>query len=307
MADNILHSGQQLADEQSFYNVIRKTGLGATPFWDSLNDGIPFEGIPSKGHSWAYMPQPSAGEVNAHKEGSIRADITSYPDVILKNQLQIFKKTSGITESESYSLTVEKQRRKIGTQQVSNRKQMRLDVEFALISSDAPVVATDALADIRKMGGVLHYVPALAIFDIADAVLSIKNHVDEALKLMWINGMSGERIVLQAGVDAFSSLQFMYSDKKQLKNIEKTIHNIVTKIISAWFPLGITLEANPNFLPNEIRIYAPSLIKPVLLRSVKNNPCSDPEFDIDVTEDKMELSVQIEDPFAMVQIKNIGA
>jgi len=175
----------------------------------------------------------------------------------------------------------------------------------SLISADAPVGAA-TITDVRKMGGVLHYVPALGIFDLAGAELSIKDHIDEALKLMFLNGLSGEEIVLQAGVDAFSTTQYIYSDKKQLRNSEKTVHNIVTKIVTAWFPRGVRLEANPNFAANELRLFAPDLINPVLLRQHKNKACSDPEFDIDVTEDLFEMSLQILDPFAMIQIKNIG-
>lgn len=306
MADSILSSHHALADDNSFYNVIRKTGMGSTPFWDSLNRGVPFKGNPKKGHSWAYTPQPSTGTDNAFAEGSRRADVTSYEDVTLKNELQIFKKTSGITGSEAEAYTVEKVKRTIRSQQESNRKQMRLDIEKALISVDAPVSAT-AVGDVRKMGGVLHYIPALAIFDVAGAALSIKEHIDEAFKLQFLNGLSGEHMVLQAGVDAFSTLQYIYSDKKQLKNTESTIHNVATKIVTAWFPNGVVLEANPNFASDEIRIFAPSLINPVLLRQHKDKACSDPEYDVEVTEDLFELSLQILDPFAMVQIKNIGA
>jgi len=305
MSDNILNSQSALADDNSFYNVIRKTGMGSTPFWDALNRGVPFKGTPKKGHSWAYTPQPSTGVDNAFAEGSRRADVTSYEDVTLKNELQIFKKTSGITGSEAEAYTVEHRKRTIREQQMSNRKQMRLDVEKALISADAPVAAAVA-TDVRKMGGVLHYVPALGIFDLEGATLSIKDHIDEALKLMFLNGLSGEEIVLQAGVDAFSSTQYIYSDKKQLRNTETTVHNVVTKIITAWFPRGVRLEANPNFAANELRIFAPDLINPVLLRQHKNKVCSDPEFDVDVTEDLFEMSLQVLDPFAMIQIKNIG-
>ena len=304
MADNILSSQHALADETSFYNVIRKTGMGSTPFWDALNKGIPFKGSPKKGHSWAYTPQPSTGVENAFAEGSRRADVTSYEDVTLKNELQIFKKTSGITGSEAHAFTMEHKTRTIKDQQFSNRKQMRLDIELALISENAPVSAA-TITDVRKMGGVLHYIPALAIFDVENAELSIKDHVDEALKLMYLNGLSGEHIVIQGGVDAFQTLQYIYSEKKQLKNTETIIHNVVTTIVTAWFP-HVTLKANPNFAHNELRIFAPSLINPVLLRQHKDKPCSDPEFDIDVTEDLIEMSLQVLDPFAMVQIKNIG-
>jgi len=304
MADNVLNSHLALADDNSFYNVIRKTGMGSTPFWDSLNNGVPFKGSPKKGHQWAYTPQPSVGAENAYAEGSRRADIVSYEDVTLKNQLQIFKKTSGITGSEAEAYTVEKRKRTIRDQQMANRRQLRLDIENALISGAAPVEATQ-LSDVRKMGGVLHYIPSIAKFDADNKPISIKDHIDEAQKLMFTNGLAGERIVIQAGVDAFQSLQFIYSDKKQLKNTETTIHNVVTHVTSAWFQ-RVELVANPNFATNEVRVYAPSLINPVLLRSYKNKKCSDPEYDIDVTEDLFEMSLQIVDPFAMVQIFNIG-
>lgn len=305
MADNILSSHAALADDDSFYNRLRKTGLGITPFWDSLNRGVPFKGNPKKGHSWAYTPQPSTGEVNAFAEGSRRSDVTSYEDVTLHNELQIFKKSSGITGSENEAWTQEQKKRSIRDQQMANRKQLRLDIEKSLISTDAPVSAA-LKTDVRTMGGVAHYIPALATFDVGGAALSIKNHIDEAFKLMFLNGISGERVVLQAGVDAFSSLQFMYSDKKQLRNDETVLHNKVTKIVTAWFPNGVELEPNPNYAANEIRIYAPELINPILLRQYKDKPCSDPEYDAMVTEDLFEMTVQVLDPFAMVRIINAG-
>lgn len=305
MADNILSSHNALADENSFYNIIRKTGMGVTPFWESLAKGIPFKGNPKKGHQWAYTPQPTTGVENAFAEGSRRADVTSYEDVTLKNELQIFKKTSGITGSEAHAYTMEHRTRTIRSQQLSNRKQLRLDIELALISDQAPVSAA-TITDVRKMGGVLHYIPALAIFDVENATLSIKNHIDEAMKLMYMNGIAGENIYVMGGVDAYQTLQYIYTDKKQLKNTETNIHNVVTHITTAWFK-NVRLEVNPNFASNEIRLYAPSLINPILLRQHKNKACSDPEYDIDVTEDLFEMSLQILDPFAMVQIKNIGA
>ncbi len=305
MADTILSSHSAILDDQSFYNVLRTTGRGSTPFWDSLGSGIAFKGNPKKGHKFGYRPQPTAGEDNAYAEGSKRADISSWGEVELSNELQIFKKTSGITDSEAHAMDITQKRRRIETQQASNRVQMRLDIERALLSGALPIKA-NALTDIRRMGGVKSYIQSLAVFDVANGKLSIKNHIDEALQLMFIKGIAGEKVVVMCGVKAFTELQFMYSERNQLTQGDKSIQNVKTHIISAWFAKA-EIQPNPNLEANEILIYAPSLVRPVLLRQVKDRKCGSPEFDIDVTEDIIELTLQVEDPFATVHIKNIGA
>jgi len=306
MADIIYSSYQALENKDSFYNAIRKTGGGSTPFWESLNSGIPFKGDPSNGHNWKYRPGPNSGdgEENAYAEGSKRADITSWGTVNLKNQLQIFKKTSGITESQKQAWTIEEQKAKLSDQIYNNRKQLRLDIEKAMLSSDAPVAAASS-TDIRKMAGVKHYIPANAVFDLEGATLSVKDHIDEGLKLMNINGLSGEDIVIMCGADAFTELNWYYADKNLLRQNESSIIAKKNVISTGWFEKA-SIEANPNLAANEILMYAPDLINPVLLRQVKDRNCSDPEYDVEVKEDLFELTLQVLDPYAALWIKNIG-
>ena len=305
MADVIYDSHQAIENKDSFYNVIRNTGFGATPFWESLNSGKAFKGDPSKGHNWEYRPGPTAGggAENAHAEGSKRADITSWAPTKLHNELQIFKKTSGITGSQNEAWTIEEKRASINDQIMNNRKQMRLDVEKALVGEQAPVAAA-TVNDVRKLGGVKSYIPAPAVFDLANAALSVKNHIDEALKLMFINGLGGENVIVMAGSDTYTDLNWYYADKNLYqKNNDITGTN--QTITTGWFQ-QVNIKANPNFAANEVLIYAPDLINPVLLRSVKDRDCTDKTFDYMAKEDVMELTLQVLDPYAAVWLKNAG-
>ncbi len=304
MADVILNSAQAVENKESFYNVIRTTGLGATPFFETLGEGIGGKASANKGHKWDYRPGASAGEVNAHAEGSVRADITSWSAVELANQFQIFKKTAGITGSQAASYTIEEKKSSIADQELENRKQIRLDVEKALLGDTAPVAAA-VMTDVRKMAGVKHYIPANAVFDISSAALSVKNHIDEAFKLMFTQGIVGEKIIVMCGADVFTDLNWYYADKNLLKQTE---HSIVAKkdTISTGWHDSVRIMANPNMAADEALIYAPSLINPFLLRSHKSKDVSDPNYDAEAKEDLFELTLQILDPYAAVHLKNIG-
>ena len=307
MADQFYNSVEAVEHSDSFYNVIRTTGLGATPFWETLGEGISgMDANAKKGWKWDYRPGPDAGEDNAHAEGGKRADITSWNAVELANQFQIFKKTSGITGSEAASTTIEKQKASLQTQELNNRKQLRLDVEKALIGTAAGApVAADAVGDVRKMAGVLHYVPAAAVFDLAGTALSIKDHIDEALKLMFVNGITGEKVIVMAGSDVFTDLNWYYADKNLLKQTDSAIRARKDTITTGWHDV-VRILANPNFADNEALIYAPSLINPVLLRAHKSKDVSDPTFDHTAKEDLFELTMQILDPYAAVHLENVG-
>ena len=124
MADQLYSSAQAIENKQSFYNVIRKTGQNRCPFFESLGNSIPFKGDPKKGHTFDYRPGATAGETNKHAEGGKRADATSWPAVELKNELQIFKKTSGITGSQAEATTIEEQKSKVDEQKALNRRQV---------------------------------------------------------------------------------------------------------------------------------------------------------------------------------------
>jgi len=305
MADNIYNSVDAVEHPQSFYNVIRTTGLGSTPFWETLGEGISgSDSNAKKGRNWDYRPGPDSGQDNAYAEGSRRADITTFGAVELHNEFQIFKKTSGITGSEAASMTIEKIKANIQSQELLNRKQLRLDIEKALISDTAPVGAT-TLADVRKMGGLKHYIPAAAVFDVDNAALSVKNHIDEAFKLMHLNGIVGEKIIVMAGADVFTDLNWYYSDKNLLKQTESSIVARKDSITTGWHD-SVRILPNPNFAVNEAIIYAPSLINPILLRSHKSKEVSDPGYDYEAKEDLLELTLQVLDPYSAVHLKNIG-
>lgn len=305
MADAILNAAQAVENRQSFYNVIRTTGLGATPFWETLGEGMGgTKSSANKGHKWDYRPGATTGADNAHAEGSIRADITSWNAVELSNQFQIFKKTSGITGSQAASWTIEEKQSSIATQELENRKQLRLDIEKALVSDTAPVAAA-VMTDIRKMGGVKHYIPAPAKFDLAGAALSVKNHIDEALKLLFIKGITGEKIIIMCGADVYTDLNWYYADKNLLKQTEGSIIAKKDTISTGWHD-AVRIMANPNFAADEALIYAPSLINPVLLRSHKSKDVTDPNYDAEAKEDLFEMTLQILDPYAVVWLDNVG-
>jgi|GEM_PF-2325777 len=306
----MLNSIQSVENRESFYNVIRVTGYGATPFFESLGEGISgLKASANKGHKWDYRPGAMTAAANAHAEGSVRAPITSWSSVELGNQFQIFKKTSGITGSQAASFTIEEKVSSISTQEMENRKQLRLDVEKALLGSAAPVGAT-LITDIRTMGGILHYIPANAVFDLIDAVngniaLDVKNHIDEALKLMFNQGIVGEEIIVMCGSDVYTDLNWYYADKNLYKPTDGTITAKKDTITTGWHE-KVRITANPNLLDDEAIVYAPGLINPVLLRSHKSKDVSDATYDAEAKEDLFELTVQVLDPYAAVSIKNIG-
>jgi len=296
---------QAVENRESFYNVIRVTGYGATPFFESLGEGISgVKASAGKGHKWDYRPGAAVGAANAHAEGSVRANITSWTAVELANQFQIFKKTSGITGSQAASFTIEEKLSNISTQEMENRKQLRLDIEKALLGGAAPVGAT-VITDVRTMGGVLHYIPANAVFDLAGAALSVKNHIDEALKLMFNQGIVGENIIVMCGSDVYTDLNWYYADKNLYKPTEGTITAKKDTITTGWHD-NVRITANPNLAADEAIVYAPSLINPVLLRSHKSKDVSDATYDAEAKEDLFELTVQVLDPYAAVHVKNIG-
>jgi len=186
---------------------------------------------------------------------------------------------------------------------LANRKQMALDIEVALLSDTAPVAAATK-DDVRKLGGLKHYIPATAIIDCADAPLSVEDHVDEATRIMSDAGIEGV-IKIQCGSNVFKDMQKQLKDLKAISNSETTINNRVTHVTNAWFQ-NVQLESNNNLATNEFIVYAPNLIKIVLLDSVKNQDCTHPDYDIKVTEDIMELTIRFEDPNCAVWVKNVG-
>jgi len=305
MADAIFNGVEAVANPQSYWNVIRKTSARSTPLLKELQAAGSKKGKnASKGHAWYYMNSARAGEANAHGEGSRRADITTFPDVELKNQFQIFKKTSGITGTQEESMNVEDKKDDIARQQFQNEKQMRLDMEIALASSTAPVPAV-ILTDVRKMAGMKHYIPANAKANLAGAALSPKAHIDEALGYLDDYGITDNPLILMCGRDVFTDLNWMYDNQKLLGKDERSIVAVKNKIVTGWAD-DVTIKSNRNFANNEFIIFAPALCQIVLLRQKKNAPCSDPEFDFSATESIFEMTYQHLDPMGAYHVEDVG-
>ncbi len=305
MADAIFNGVEAVANPQSYFNVIKRTSARSTPLLKLLNAKGSKKGKnASKGHKWYYMNSARAGQANAHAEGSKRADITTFADVELSNQFQIFKKTSGITGTQNESMNVEDKKEDIARQQFENENQLRLDMEQALLTSTAPVGAA-VLTDVRKMAGMKHYIPANAKADITNAALSPKAHIDEALGYMDDYGITDYPLILMCGRNVFTDLNWMYDNQKLLGKDERSIIAVKNKIRTGWAD-DVTIMSNRNFADNEIIIFAPALCDIVLLRQKKNSPCSDPEYDYDATESLFELSYQHKDPMAAYHIENVG-
>lgn len=83
MADVFTSSENVVSDEESFYNVMRVTGRGMTPFWESLGTAEPFEGTPKAGHTWFQTVSATTGATNKHLEGGIRADVETPTEIAL--------------------------------------------------------------------------------------------------------------------------------------------------------------------------------------------------------------------------------
>jgi hypothetical protein len=305
MADAIFNGVDAVANPQSYWNVIRKTSARSTPLLKILGTSGKKKGKnASNGHKWYYMNSARTGADNAHAEGSRRADITTFADVELANQFQIFKKTSGITGTQNESMNVEDKKEDILRQQTQNEAQIRLDIEKSLITPDAPVSAT-VLSDVRKSAGMKHYIPAAAKANLANAALNPKSHIDEALGYMDDYGITDNPLILMCGRNVFTDLNWMYDNQKLLAKNERSIVAVKNKIVTGWAD-DVTIMSNRNFADNEIIIFAPALCDIVLLRQKKNASCSDPEYDYDATESLFELTYQHLDPMAAYHIENVG-
>lgn len=305
MADNFLNSLGAIENQQSFYNVIRKTGQNRCPFFESLGNSKAFEGDPAKGHKWDYRPGPTGGAANAHGEGSKRAEVTSWSVVELANELQIFKKTSGITGSQKEAMTIEKQKSKISDQKMLNRIQLQFDIEKAFLANTTPVARTTLNAKTGQMAGIKHYIIGTNVVDCGGTTtLSYKAHIEEMLKIMWSAGVTEKKIVM-CGVDVKSDINTLLDVGKRYGKGDTGIVANVSTIEDAGWDKNIPIIANPHLSADEMLIYAPSLINPVLLRAIKDKPCSDPEYDAEAWEDIMEITLQMLDPNAALWVKNI--
>lgn len=301
MADDFLTSDDVVSDEQSFYNVVRLTGNGMTPFWDSLNDAEAFDGNPATGHIWYQTPDATAGETNAHNEGSIRADVEGATEVELRNHLQIFKRSYGVTGSQAASKS------KVVASLLERSKdrsikQLRLDVEKALMSATAPVQRVgNTTAGV--MGGVLHY--CTEVIDATNTVeLSAKAHIKAPLRTMWENGVLEDKIILCGG-DVKDSISTLLDGFKTANNNETAYVGNVSKIKDVGWATNVEVKVSTQLAANEMLIYAPELINPILLRQKKDASVTDPAYDSEAWENLFELTLQVLDPYAAVHVKNI--
>jgi len=295
-----LSSENVISDEQSFYNVVRTTGNGMTPFWDSLTEGEPFEGSPKTGHIWYQDAGATAGTDNKHLEGGIIADADDLPEVELKNHLQILKRTYGITKSEK-AATSRVSKKALDRSKDNSIKQLRLDVEYALLKDSAPVQRTATVEG--EMGGLRHYITE--VIDAADTdVLDYKKHIETPLKVMWENGVLEDKIIL-CGVDAKSSINSLLDGFKTATNSETKVSKNVTQIEDAGWAKNVDVEASTFLAANEMLIYAPETIHPVLLRQVKGGEVTDPKYDAEAWENLFEMTLEVLDPYSAVWVKNL--
>lgn len=304
MAGEYYSAKDAVENQQSYYNVIRRTGLSTCPFWNSLAKAVNFEGDPESGHKWQFRPQPTAGKANVYAEGSKRATVTKWPTTELTNHLQIFKQTSGITGSQKEAMTIEKQKSKISDQKDLNRKQIRLDVELALQTDAAPVEAVDADGNRKNtMAGAKHF--AGLIIDAAAADFDFKTHISNPMKHMWKSGVHEDKIIM-TGIEVKDIINGVLDGQKQVGNSDKKVVRNITHVEDSGWGVNVPIIPNMNLEDDEIIIYAPKLINPVVLRAIKDRACSDPEYDAEAYEDIFELTLQSIDPNAIVWIKNIN-
>jgi len=295
-----LSSEDVLTDEQSFYNTVRVTGNGMTGFWDSLSEGEPFDGSPKTGHIFYQQVGATAGTDNKHLEGGVRADSDTLQEVELKNHLQILKRTYGITKSEK-AATSRVSKKALDRSRDNSILQLRLDVEYALLKDSGPVQRTATVAG--EMGGVRHYITE--VIDAADTdVLDYTKHIEAPLKAMWINGVLENKIIL-CGVDAKSSINGLLDGFKTATNSENKVSKNVTQIEDAGWAKNVDVETSTFLAANEMIIYAPELINPVLLRQEKDNEVTDKKYDAEAWENLFEMTLQVLDPYAAVWVKNL--
>lgn len=300
MADNYLGSHDAIENQQSFYNVIRSTGFEETPFFSSIGSQSFKNKDPREGHTWFYRKRPDGTDANAHAEGSKRADVKSYTATKLQNELQIFKKSYGVTGSQRDVMSVEGKQNYLSIQSEMAAVDLSLSIERALFTNTAPVsAATDE--DVRKMGGIAHYL--IHDIDVAGAALDWKTHIKEMLKMMWKNGCRANYIM--GGPDQKDALDEILDLKKQYGGNETGIISNASIIKDASYAKNVKVTANPLMGDDEIIFYDSRLLNIILHRQIKGRNCSDPNYDAEAYEHLMELTYQMDDPYAMVRITGL--
>jgi len=301
MADSYLSSHAAIENQQSFYNVIKTTGWEDAPFFSSIGSLSFKNKDPKEGHTWFYRDRPDGSGANAHAEGSIRAEVKSYAATKLQNELQIFKKSYGVTGSQKDVFTVEGKQNHLAVQSELAALDLRLSIERALLTNTAPVAAA-ATTDVRKLGGISHYL--IEDIDATAATLDWKNHIKEALKLMWLNGCKANYIMTSATQK--DVLDEILDTKKQYGRADTSYVDNFSMIEDTGYAKKVKIIVNPFCAEGEILFYDSRLINVVLHRQIKGRDITDKSYDKETFEHLFELTYQMDDPYAMVRIKNLA-
>ncbi len=300
MADKILTSYEAIENQKSFYNVIKNTGWEDAPFYASIGSKSFGHKDPASGHTWFYRKRPDGEGGNAHAEGSKRAQVQSYTATKLQNELQIFKKSYGITGSQEGVLSVEGRADSLATQAELSALDLRLSIERALLTNDAPVSAGGS--GIRKMGGMSHYITEE--IDAGGAGLEWKTHIKKALRIMWEHGCKANYIMTSA--DQKDRLDDILDSKKKYSKADTGYVDNFSMIEDAGYAKNVKIIASPFMADGDMIFYDSTLLDIVLHRAIKGRDVSDPGVDAKVYEHLFELTYQMLDPYAMIKVKGLA-
>lgn len=301
MADKYLSSHEAIENQQSFYNVIKTTGWEDTPFWSSTNS-ISFQNKdPQAGHTWFYRKRPDGAGENAYPEGGKRADIQSYAATKLQNELQIFKKTYGITGSQKDVFSVEGKQNSLANQSEMSAIDLRLSIERALLTNTAPVSAAN-VSTARKLGGISHYL--IKDEDAQAKPLDYEKHIKALLKFMWLNGVKPNYIMTSAAQK--DALDRILDTKKRYTRADTSYVDNFSLIEDAGYAKNVKIFASPLVADGDLYVYDSRLIHTVLHRQIKSRDVTNREYDAEAYEHLFELTYQIDDPYAMVRVKNLA-
>jgi len=301
MADTYLSSQQAIENQQSFYNVIKKTGWEDSPFFSSISSTSFKNKDPKEGHTWFYRERPQGSADNAYAEGSIRADVKSYTATKLQNELQILKASYGVTGSQKDVMSVEGKANYLAEQAEMAAIDLRLSVEKAMLTNLAPVSAA-ATSDVRKMGGLSHYL--ITDTDAGAVALDWNTHIKNSLKAMWLKGCKANYIMTSAAQK--DKLDVILDTKKQYSRSDTSYVDNFSVIADTGYAKNVKIVVNPFLGDDEMYFYDSRLIKSVLHRSIKGRDITDKNYDVETYEHLFELTLQIDDPYAVVRVKNLA-
>ena len=301
MADVYLSSQQAIENQQSFYNVIKKTGWEDAPFFSSISSTSFKNKDPKAGHTWFYRQRPQGIVGNAHAEGAIRADVKSYTATKLQNELQILKTSYGVTGSQKDVMSVEGKANYLAEQAEMAALDLRLSVERALLTNTAPVAAA-LTTDIRTLGGVSHYL--ITDTDALLAPLDWNLHVKAALKAMWLKGCKANYIMTSAAQK--DKLDVILDTKKRYSRGDTSYVDNFSMIADTGYAKNVKIIVNPFIADGDMYFYDSRLIKAVLHRSKKGENITNRDYDKETYQHLFEMTLQIDDPYAMVRVKNLA-